>query len=76
MRDKIDKVNDLNKYALIHPKSIQINTYGVKFSFIKELIEIFDTSITSFNEINCLYSPIYCHRILSNVARKINFSFL
>jgi hypothetical protein len=51
LRAKINEVEDLDKYINILPKSIQINTEGLSlnFSYIEELLKIFDSSITSFN---------------------------
>ena len=50
LRAKINKVEDLDKYINILPKSIQINTDRyLMFSYIEELLKRFDSSITSFN---------------------------
>ncbi len=44
---------------------------GVLFSFVKELFEIFDTKITSFNKIDCINSSDNCSQLLSKFAKNI-----
>jgi hypothetical protein len=52
--ERIDKVKDLNKYANIQPKSIQINMDSFEpLWIIRFLFKTFDESITSFDEIKC-----------------------
>ena len=73
LREKINQVIDLNKYINILPKSININTDGeVKISYIEKLFKIFDTSITSFNDIKCTDS-MGNYRFLSNIAKNVYF---
>jgi hypothetical protein len=74
LRKKIDKVKDLNKYINVLPKNIQINAKDNyhKFTFIEKLFKIFDKSITSFNDINCILSDASSNALLlSNIAKKI-----
>jgi hypothetical protein len=49
----MDKVEELDNYMNILPKSIQIKAYGCTKTFLKKLMGIFDNSIISFNEIEC-----------------------
>lgn len=51
----INETNDLNKYINILPKSIKINVEIVSYiSFIENVFKIFNTPITSFNQIKCI----------------------
>ncbi len=71
LREKIDEVKDLHKYLNVLPKSIQINWLGeVYISFIEHLFEVFDKSITSFNDIQCKGSGSSA-RFLSSIAKKV-----
>ena len=77
LREKIDKVKDLNEYLNVLPKSIQINLpFGpVNISFIKHLFEAFDKSITSFSDIRCKGSGSSA-RFLSSIAKKVRIDDL
>ena len=57
----------------ILPKSIQINDYSGIYhstSFIENLVQIFDRSITSFNEIK-YYGSVRSSRFLKDIAKKV-----
>ncbi len=76
LREKIDKVKDLNEYLNVLPKSIQINLpLVVDISFIEHLFEAFDKSITSFNDIVILGSESSA-RFLSSIAKKVTIIYL
>jgi hypothetical protein len=71
LREKIDKVKDLNEYLNVLPKSIQINLPSVvDISYAEHLFEAFDKSITSFNDILCKGSGSSA-RFLSSIAKKV-----
>lgn len=73
LKKRINKINDLKKYTNIIPKSIQINTKRVKSAlFVDKLFELFDISITSFNEIECQCSAENS-RLISFFAKKVRF---
>jgi hypothetical protein len=73
LREKIDKVKDIHKYLKVLPKSIQINSLEkVNISFIENLFEAFDKSITSFNDIQCKRTGSSA-RFLSSIAKKVTF---
>ncbi len=71
---KINEVEDLDKYTSILPKSIIFDTskivhpYSTKF--LKNLLEIFEKSITKFNYANCEVS-VKSSIFLSNFAKKV-----
>ncbi len=55
----------------ILPKSIEINSRSyLELSFIEKIMELFDKSITIFNEVYSKNSASYC-RFLSNNVKKI-----
>ncbi len=73
---RINEDEDLNKYTSILPKSIifdTINMNGAYHStkFFKDLLEIFDKSITKFNYILC-YGSVESSIFLSNFAKKVD----
>ena len=69
LKEKIYEVEDLNEYLNVLPKSIQINSLG-EISFIEHLFEVFDKSITSFNDIGFEGSGSSA-RFLSSIAKKV-----
>ena len=72
LRKKIDEVKDLHKYLNVLPKSIQINSLDIEgFYYAKHPFEVFDKSITSFNDIRCKGSGSSA-RFLSSIAKKLN----
>lgn len=73
LKMKMDKVQGLNEYINILPKSIQINTYNCKILFIKKLMGIFDKRITTFNQIDCEFSVI-SSRFISGIAKKVKIN--
>ena len=79
LRDTIDSVEGLDQYTHILPKSIQINTINLRAiypstSFVEKLVQIFDSSITSFNEIKCYYSVrSSSSRFLKDIAKRVFF---
>ena len=72
---RINEVEDLNKYTSILPKSIIFDTRGTySTKFLKDLLEIFDKSITKFNYFNCEGS-VKSSIFLSNFAKKVCIRF-
>ena len=74
---KINKDN-LDQYKKILPKSIKINALHhnrgyYSASFLKKLRELFDRSITSFNEIECKGSASSL-RFISDIAKKVTIN--
>jgi hypothetical protein len=71
LREKIDKVDEINNYKHIFPKSIQIYSTNEEISFFEKIKEFFDNSITLFSfSGTCSASASKC-RFLSNNLKSI-----
>ena len=67
---RIEQAKDLNKFSNVLPKSIEINTKCYTTSFTEKLLKIFETPVSSINEIFCKGSATSA-RFLSSIAKKV-----